>query len=91
MFSTVEKVLFLQLDAPLSQDVLQRPLVQQLDQTVVLLQLDAPLVLDLRTADADVVEGRDLTFVGVGVAEGCLLYTSPSPRDGLLSRMPSSA
>ena len=22
---------------------------------------------------------------------GCLLYTSPSPRDGLLSRMPSSA
>ena len=25
-----------------------------------------------------------------GVA-GCLLYTSPSPRDGLLSRMPSSA
>ena len=24
-------------------------------------------------------------------ADGCLLYTSPSPRDGLLSRMPSSA
>ena len=23
--------------------------------------------------------------------DGCLLYTSPSPRDGLLSRMPSSA
>ena len=27
-------------------------------------------------------------FGGLG---GCLLYTSPSPRDGLLSRMPSSA
>ena len=26
-----------------------------------------------------------------GLAEDCLLYTSPSPRDGLLSRMPSSA
>ena len=27
-----------------------------------------------------------------GIEEGsCLLYTSPSPRDGLLSRMPSSA
>ena len=26
-----------------------------------------------------------------GQQEGCLLYTSPSPRDGLLSRMPSSA
>ena len=25
------------------------------------------------------------------IFEGCLLYTSPSPRDGLLSRMPSSA
>ena len=25
------------------------------------------------------------------VAVVCLLYTSPSPRDGLLSRMPSSA
>ena len=25
------------------------------------------------------------------VADSCLLYTSPSPRDGLLSRMPSSA
>ena len=24
-------------------------------------------------------------------AGACLLYTSPSPRDGLLSRMPSSA
>ena len=26
-----------------------------------------------------------------GMVESCLLYTSPSPRDGLLSRMPSSA
>ena len=27
----------------------------------------------------------------IGLGEDCLLYTSPSPRDGLLSRMPSSA
>ena len=26
-----------------------------------------------------------------GIEKSCLLYTSPSPRDGLLSRMPSSA
>ena len=26
-----------------------------------------------------------------GATNSCLLYTSPSPRDGLLSRMPSSA
>ena len=28
---------------------------------------------------------------GYQKAQDCLLYTSPSPRDGLLSRMPSSA
>ena len=30
-------------------------------------------------------------FVNVVILFSCLLYTSPSPRDGLLSRMPSSA
>ena len=38
--------------------------------------------LDRRWQDAS---ERELWY------EGCLLYTSPSPRDGLLSRMPSSA
>ena len=47
------------------------------------------------------VEEKGLQFIGTGVSGGeegalkgpsiCLLYTSPSPRDGLLSRMPSSA
>ena len=32
-----------------------------------------------------------MSYVVVNVSEFCLLYTSPSPRDGLLSRMPSSA
>ena len=31
------------------------------------------------------------TLMNVGGQRVCLLYTSPSPRDGLLSRMPSSA
>ena len=31
-------------------------------------------------------------IVGLRTAsKGCLLYTSPSPRDGQISRMPSSA
>ena len=30
-------------------------------------------------------------FQGTTGAQGCLLYTSPSPRDATLSRMPSSA
>ena len=33
----------------------------------------------------------DLIDEAVDGADTCLLYTSPSPRDGLLSRMPSSA
>ena len=32
-----------------------------------------------------------LHVAGAGLSHTCLLYTSPSPRDGLLSRMPSSA
>ena len=32
-----------------------------------------------------------LTVKEIAQAQDCLLYTSPSPRDGLLSRMPSSA
>ena len=39
--------------------------------------------------------GRDIKIAGDRTIEAwtvtCLLYTSPSPRDGLLSRMPSSA
>ena len=38
-------------------------------------------------AEAD---GADVSTIE-GQANACLLYTSPSPRDGLLSRMPSSA
>ena len=39
--------------------------------------------------DSDNVRmGRDFVMEQV---QNCLLYTSPSPRDGLLSRMPSSA
>ena len=33
----------------------------------------------------------NILFYGLGMYLCCLLYTSPSPRDGLLSRMPSSA
>ena len=38
----------------------------------------------------DLLENRKLV-VGALLFTACLLYTSPSPRDGLLSRMPSSA
>ena len=35
--------------------------------------------------------GAELLGIFNGCFYTCLLYTSPSPRDGLLSRMPSSA
>ena len=43
--------------------------------------------LDLKS---DEFKKADVTREAV-LAAICLLYTSPSPRDGLLSRMPSSA
>ena len=41
----------------------------------------------------DDLSRRDFTVnaMAMDLPTGCLLYTSPSPRDGLLSRMPSSA
>ena len=41
-------------------------------------------------ADESIANGATIEAVAEGLI-GCLLYTSPSPRDGLLSRMPSSA
>src|SRR5664279_3479587 len=42
---------------------------------------------NLRKGDIVLVEKGDLVPGDGEVIEGCLLYTSPSPRDGLLSRM----
>ena len=47
------------------------------------LKFEAPY--DVRFRDLMVSTAKSLMY------SGCLLYTSPSPRDGLLSRMPSSA
>ena len=43
--------------------------------------------------DVSVRQGRinEVGTVTEGLAPSCLLYTSPSPRDATLSRMPSSA
>ena len=45
----------------------------------------------LRLGISDVDAENCKRLVGIGSDGACLLYTSPSPRDGLLSRMPSSA
>ena len=46
------------------------------------------IVGGMEGADSD---RRDLLRKFHETRKSCLLYTSPSPRDGLLSRMPSSA
>ena len=46
---------------------------------------------DLVTKDEDLIPLAMTAVRRLEKLTSCLLYTSPSPRDGLLSRMPSSA
>ena len=46
---------------------------------------------DSAPLEAVVQQMGDIRLAWEQLHENCLLYTSPSPRDGLLSRMPSSA
>ena len=46
---------------------------------------------DVDLGYVDVSEGGKTAKELLQETKTCLLYTSPSPRDGLLSRMPSSA
>ena len=48
-------------------------------------------VTDAVPAYASLAVHYDCTEISRDEVKACLLYTSPSPRDGLLSRMPSSA
>ena len=50
---------------------------------------DAPYLANDNIADH--LKPGELELLQQEVTDNCLLYTSPSPRDGLLSRMPSSA
>ena len=73
--------------------LLAAPLTARADDLIVLLeQGNCP---DCQLADVDLVhadlQDADLRRAQLQRANLCLLYTSPSPRDGLLSRMPSSA
>ena len=55
-------------------------------------QMDGAILV-VNAADGPMPQTREHILLArqVGVPYICLLYTSPSPRDGLLSRMPSSA
>ena len=57
--------------------------------------LGSQLSFMIMSATDTIVAGRagadQLAGLVIANSFTCLLYTSPSPRDGLLSRMPSSA
>ena len=60
-----------------------------IDEILVEIETDK-VVLELPAPDAGVIV-KIIKQNGETVASGCLLYTSPSPRDRTRSRMPSSA
>ena len=45
----------------------------------------------IKRTNSQIRKQRGTTVMSKQDGKICLLYTSPSPRDGLLSRMPSSA
>ena len=47
--------------------------------------------INFSTVSVEIFTNVETTKAHDVVSNACLLYTSPSPRDGLLSRMPSSA
>ena len=54
------------------------------------LMTDAKIEGDVSAEVIQTFEGSNIKG-NINSSNTCLLYTSPSPRDGLLSRMPSSA
>ena len=55
--------------------------------------LNFKINVKFKFSEINSLENVKFNFINVDYKQSkpCLLYTSPSPRDGLLSRMPSSA
>ena len=61
------------------------------EERVLALLLDELDADEAKSIEALLAEDVDLQVYRAGLERTCLLYTSPSPRDATLSRMPSSA
>ena len=54
-------------------------------------ELDGIILREFYATWVSIMDGKFGMWLTYPSGSLCLLYTSPSPRDGLLSRMPSSA
>ena len=70
-------------------------LLQGEETEIIPLKICTPILRITMDATLKITKGTDgkpiVEINGLSPDMDCLLYTSPSPRDGLLSRMPSSA
>ena len=62
-------------------------------ETIALYEKFSVMVLNKFPTKLNDIGSSSISYLtrNVSINRACLLYTSPSPRDGLLSRMPSSA
>ena len=58
---------------------------KKFNQNTIIVPSQKQISNSIKSLDKEVKQAIDIAY------NSCLLYTSPSPRDGLLSRMPSSA
>ena len=74
-------------NGPITGELYEMPLERKAPGVIYRQPVNEPLQTGIKAIDAMIPIGRGQRELIIG----CLLYTSPSPRDGLLSRMPSSA
>ena len=74
-------------DGQTNDQTVQESVSQQTENRQGIVDTAAPVAIEAGTVGSVAPD----TTESVQQATPCLLYTSPSPRDGLLSRMPSSA
>ena len=80
----------------ITENCLDRHLATRGDQTAILFEQNeadaSPITYTYKQLHAEVCKcANALKARGIAKGDSCLLYTSPSPRDATLSRMPSSA
>ena len=76
----------------LTADTIEQVYKDAINDPTLLSSLDVDELLNtLENETNDYLENKTLDGITEEIYEGCLLYTSPSPRDRTRSRMPSSA